>query len=265
MSPTELGAYVRLLLKHYSIGLEGIPNNESQLARIAGLTLDKWRKISPVILEKFTTSGKNLIQHKACQVINSCLARSSSNRDKALKMHNSSHAKAEPQHQSGSAIHNTESIIQNTIKDLYIPDWVPKPEFENYVGVRISNSFDVSKSSLNSIISKLQMLEVQGHSPKEVLVDAAAGSWKNLRPPNNQPKGTYNANMDRNTATRDNASGQYPAHFSQAASRNGAIGSNSIHQGSLAASTYRKQVLAEAIERREKARESAGLDEKLDS
>lgn len=77
----------------------------------------------------------------------------------------------------------------------------------------------------------------------------------------NQPKGITNGIMDTSTRNGYNSGGQGrpETNIQQPRSHNGAIGSSSIHTGSKAASEYRKQVLADVIQRREQARRDAEL------
>lgn len=62
LSTTEHGAYLLLLMVHWRIGEEGLPDDERLLARYAGLTLDKWRRLAPTIRQFFIAKDGRLLQ-----------------------------------------------------------------------------------------------------------------------------------------------------------------------------------------------------------
>lgn len=54
MTTEEFGAYVRLLLKAWDERPVGtLPQDDSQLARMARVTLDVWKSMKPVVLARF--------------------------------------------------------------------------------------------------------------------------------------------------------------------------------------------------------------------
>lgn len=53
MNAQEFGAHVRLIIAHYQAGEDGISTDEKKLARIAGVSVQVWRKISTEALKGF--------------------------------------------------------------------------------------------------------------------------------------------------------------------------------------------------------------------
>jgi uncharacterized protein YdaU (DUF1376 family) len=98
MDTLEKGAYIMLLMAHYQIGEDGLPNDDKKLSRIVGVTPKIWIRIKPILSEKFDISD-NFWRHKKCvEVLRKVHDKSSNQRAKALKKHNTSDATAEPRH-----------------------------------------------------------------------------------------------------------------------------------------------------------------------
>jgi len=96
MDTLEKGAYVMLMMAHYQAGEVGLPNDDKKLARIAGVTPKVWSRIKDTMAEKFDTSGDFWVHKKCVEVLRNVHEKSSAQRAKALKKHNSDHATAEP-------------------------------------------------------------------------------------------------------------------------------------------------------------------------
>jgi uncharacterized protein YdaU (DUF1376 family) len=97
MDTVEKGAYMMLLISHYQIGEDGLPDDDKQLARICGVTAKKWQSIRPILEEKFTVKNGRWTQKKVIIVLQKVMDNSSKQRDKALKRHAAGDAVAEPQ------------------------------------------------------------------------------------------------------------------------------------------------------------------------
>jgi len=146
LSPAEFGAYMRLLLRHYSIGYAGLPNDENQLRRITGLDNKTWNASKETILSYFELNGDRRWVHARVQkTLLGMAAVSEQNRNKALKRHNAHNAAAMQQQCSGSAepmlsiIHNPESNIvgkdtkpKDTAKGTRFTLEAPPPEWINF-------------------------------------------------------------------------------------------------------------------------------------
>ena len=82
---TETGAYFRLLLYHYKLGEQGIPNDEIQLSRIAGCSLKVWNRIKERVLSKFTLSENFFSQKRVVTFLRARTTTSSINQVNSLK------------------------------------------------------------------------------------------------------------------------------------------------------------------------------------
>jgi uncharacterized protein YdaU (DUF1376 family) len=63
LTTLEHGAYLLILIAMWRAG-GSLPNDEVRLARTAKLTLDKWRKCAPTIMEFMTSNGDAIIQKR---------------------------------------------------------------------------------------------------------------------------------------------------------------------------------------------------------
>jgi len=60
----EHGAYLLLLIAQWRSKDDCLPNDDVRLARIAGTTVNHWRKIKPTIFEFFSVSDEVIIQNR---------------------------------------------------------------------------------------------------------------------------------------------------------------------------------------------------------
>lgn len=97
MDTLEKGAYIMLMLAHYQVGHDGLPNDDTKLARIAGVSPTVWKRIKPIILEKFEVAGEFLVSSRCQKVLRGIEEKSLAQRAKALKKHEAGHAVAEPE------------------------------------------------------------------------------------------------------------------------------------------------------------------------
>jgi uncharacterized protein YdaU (DUF1376 family) len=63
LTTTEHGAYLLILMAMWRAG-GTLPNDEIRIARVARLSLDKWRKIAPSIMEFMSDDGKAITQKR---------------------------------------------------------------------------------------------------------------------------------------------------------------------------------------------------------
>lgn len=98
MDTLEKGAYLMLILAHYQSGEDGLQDDDKKLSRICGVTLKVWLRIRPIIQEKFYIENGLWRSKKCIEVLRKVHEKSSAQRAKALKRHDSYHATAEPRH-----------------------------------------------------------------------------------------------------------------------------------------------------------------------
>ena len=103
LTTEQHGAYLLILMTMWRAG-GYLPNDDAKLARIAGLTAAKWRKISPDILAMLTVDGDQITQARLLKEIENAneksLKRSEAGKlgvaAKSLKNNNAPQANAEP-------------------------------------------------------------------------------------------------------------------------------------------------------------------------
>lgn len=111
MTTLEVGAYIRLVVKNYANGPDGLPDDDRRLATIAGMTLDKWKKVAPAVRQKFQSQGGKLHSARALQVMKNIIGKNSGNDDNYLNYKETNHKTDEKAStQPESRIHKPESI-----------------------------------------------------------------------------------------------------------------------------------------------------------
>lgn len=85
MDTLETGAYLRLILAHYQNGVEGLPNCDKKLARIAGVSKRVWDRIKDTLEEKFEVSQERWVSVKCVEVIEGIKAKSEKQRKNIRK------------------------------------------------------------------------------------------------------------------------------------------------------------------------------------
>jgi len=121
MDAAEFGAYMRLLMLHYDIGVEGIPDDEEILRKHAGCSLKVWRRVRVVVLKKFAWKDAVGIHKRVVEEILKCQVRVSNSRNNGLKNKKTQKPVGMPQVAHGGT-------NQLTINKLTIP---PNPQGES--------------------------------------------------------------------------------------------------------------------------------------
>ena len=85
MDTLEKGAYIMLLLAHYQAGECGLVNDDKQLSRICGVTPKVWKRIRPILAQKFTVTETHWKKSKIIDVLNEVHEKSQKQRERALK------------------------------------------------------------------------------------------------------------------------------------------------------------------------------------
>lgn len=102
LSTLEHGAYLLLLMEAWRRPTCSLPNDPSLLARLAGVSVDEWKSISPAILEFWDVvkSGKEIAQKRLRKERDFVAKKRAKNRDIAVsgwKQRKSDHANALPE------------------------------------------------------------------------------------------------------------------------------------------------------------------------
>jgi len=103
LTTEQHGAYLLILMTMWRAG-GYLPNDDAKLARIAGLSVAKWRKLSPDILDLLTVDGDQVTQARLLKEIENANEKSSKRSEagklgvaaKSLKNNNVPQANAEP-------------------------------------------------------------------------------------------------------------------------------------------------------------------------
>jgi uncharacterized protein YdaU (DUF1376 family) len=138
MSATEIGAYMMLCVAHYQAGENGIPDDDIKLARIGKVSQKVWKKIRPIVTEKFYITDGFLRSKTVIESLQKKNSRISNAKAKALKRWDSVHATASPQQCHGNAnqgiVYNNKynKYIINPLKNIPLTDFEQKASPEKH-------------------------------------------------------------------------------------------------------------------------------------
>lgn len=183
MDTLEKGAYLMLILAHYQIGIEGLPNNNKKLSRIAGVTLKVWDRICPVLREKFIVTDHFWEHKKVIEVIRKVEYISSQNSYKALKRYNSGVATADPlisqPKPKPKPIEKEDTIVSSKKK--------PKPKKPDDVSETVWDDFLTARKAKNApvtttVISRLKIeAGLLGWTLEQVIAEMCARGWQGFK------------------------------------------------------------------------------------
>lgn len=192
MDATETGAYVMLIVAHYQEGINGLPDDDVYLARIARVSLKVWKSIGPRVLNKFNKVGKFWEHERVIEELRKIAQLSAQNSAKALKQQEAARAAAQPQqcHPIANSQEPKERKKEPP-KGVLIPDWLCSEAWEKFKDHR-GSKFTANAQQL--AIAKLDRWRQQGHDPAEILNNSVMNGWKGLF----EPKGNENGRTSRN-------------------------------------------------------------------
>lgn len=118
MTPAEVGAYIRLIVWHYQLGPQGLPDDDSQIMRRVGFRRGAhWERIRQVVMAKFhkDPSSGRLVHYNVCSGHKKITTMRSLYKDNSLKRWRAKDATALPRQSDGNAI-QTQTQSQRTPK-----------------------------------------------------------------------------------------------------------------------------------------------------
>jgi len=172
MDATEKGAYIMLLLAHYQIGEDGLPNDDKKLSRIAGVSMKTWIRIKPTLEEKFCVGEYFWTHSRAIEVLQKVAQLSSNQRAKALKKHNTGNATAKPRHSQPKPKPNIVS------KDTIIPHGISELVWNDFNALRRKKNAPITETALKGIESEARKA---GVTLEEALITCCQRGWAGFR------------------------------------------------------------------------------------
>lgn len=176
-----------LLLSHYQIGEDGLPNDDKKLSRIAGVSMKTWSRIKPTMAEKFCIAEYFWTHSRVIDTLQKVAQLSSKQRAKALKKHNSNHAAAQLQHCQPKPKPN---ILSNKLDNI-IPEGISEPLWNDFRMLRKSKKAPITETAMNGIKKQAGLA---GITFKEALEICCQNGWAGFKAEwiINQQKGTKN-------------------------------------------------------------------------
>lgn len=210
MDATEFGAYMRLLLCHYNIGEQGLPDDDAKLARLAGCTPKVWLRVAPLVREKFTWNGSFGKHNRVLMEIARHDERVSKARNNGLKnkgwrkqvgKQTDSKNEANPIADAKLTINHKpididKSISPPTPKGVVLPEWIDQQTWRDFVEHRQKLKAPMTDRAKTMMISELGELKAKGNDPNAVLSQSITRGWKGVF----EMKGNQNDNTTRGTA-----------------------------------------------------------------
>lgn len=150
MDATEKGVYLSLMICLYKISTHKLPNNDTRLARMAGVNLRKWKTIKPNIIDKFIVTDSFWEHKRVSDEVVKYQKLSHKNRANALNNNNSPEPVAKPNtSQTAANTSNYNLVTNNKNKDKNsINPQTPtgaKTKKLNKKGCRIPDDWDCSE------------------------------------------------------------------------------------------------------------------------
>lgn len=184
---TETGAYMMLICAHYQAGIQGLPDDDEYLARIAKVGLKSWRKIRQRLVTKFEIKDGFWVSERVAKELLRVNEVSARNSAKALKRHNPDHAAAEPR-QCKPITNNQEPVRKKDSpsspprgEDPFpVPDWLDTQAWSEY---RKHRGKTFKRNAQKLAIGKLERWRAQGHDPTEIINNSIMNGWKGLFEP----------------------------------------------------------------------------------
>jgi uncharacterized protein YdaU (DUF1376 family) len=175
MDTLEKGAYIMLLLSHYQSGEQGLPDDDKKLSRICGVTLKVWQRIRPTLEEKFIIENDFWRSSKCIEVLRKVHDKSSNQRAKALKRHNSDDATAmprqcQPKPKPKPLILSKDNIVK--------PHDVSNQVWDDFLRHRKNVKAKLTQTALDGIIRES---EKAGWSLENALIEICHRGWKGFK------------------------------------------------------------------------------------
>jgi uncharacterized protein YdaU (DUF1376 family) len=108
MNAAEFGAYMRLIMHHYRMGVDGIPADEQKLIRMSGCSRQQWYSVRDIVLECFEEKDGKLYNNSVGLMLLSF--------QKKAKLNKANYLKRKQSGQNSDPIQPTNTIynIQDT-------------------------------------------------------------------------------------------------------------------------------------------------------
>lgn len=273
LTPEQDGIY-RRLIDFYMETRQPLLDNDMAMARAAGITIELWQSNSEIIRAFFKpVNGK--LTHTTCNgILKDQDGRSKIHSEKG-KIGAKKRWEKDKENQKLNSRGHSPAIATPMPKHSTRQDRTRQDKTEyNNINILNPKKIGLEDLGLGHISEWLDKKRAAGeyvhHDERAILEGFKDYCRSNGKKYADYPAALRNAFQWEKYQPKGQKDGNYTiGHNTQpgrpVTSHSGAIGSRSVHQGSLAASNYRKQVIADAIERRAAARHDAEMAGSLDA
>lgn len=186
MDATEFGAYMSLLICCYKSN-NRLLDDDKRLSRMARVSMRIWKKIKPIVLEKFIISNGYVSHARVQKELDKYQKLSLKNRDNALKNNKSGQPVASQSHSQKRANTNNNKQITNNNnnnipplppKGVNRPDDVSEQVWNDFVKHRKKKKADITETALNRIQSQAAQA---GWGMDDALAECVARGWTGFK------------------------------------------------------------------------------------
>jgi len=206
LSTTQHGAYLLLLMCMWRADGD-LPNDDGQLARMAGLTVRGWLNIRDGVMALFTVADGRVTQKRLAAELLKCKSKTEKRmcagkaggeakalKDKELALANAMRLpchssepelerrkkKKEPPANAGAL-----AVIGSDPKPL-VPEWLDPDAWKGFCEMRKRKRLPMTDRAKALILKKLEAFRAQGHDPTAILDASTASSWTDVYEPKEQ-------------------------------------------------------------------------------
>lgn len=220
LSTTQHGAYLLLLMCMWRADGD-LPNDDGQLARMAGLTVRGWLNIKDGVMALFTVADSRVTQKRLAAELLKCKSKTEKRmcagkaggeakalKDKELALANAMRLpchssepeperrkkKKEPPADAGALVVFPASSASDAVPVLValhtsepvLPDWVDREAWNGFCEMRKRKRLPMTDRAKSLILKKLEAFRAQGHDPAAILDASTASSWTDVYEPKEQ-------------------------------------------------------------------------------
>ena len=210
LSTTQHGAYLLLLMCMWRADGD-LPNDDGQLARMAGLTVRGWLNIKDGVMALFTVADGRVTQKRLAAELLKCKSKTEKRmcagkaggdakalKDKELALANAMRLpchssepelerrkkKKEPPANAGAlAVIVSEPLVFSAPPEM---DWLDPEAWKGFCEMRKRKRLPMTDRAKSLILKKLEAFRAQGHDPTAILDASTASSWSDVYEPKEQ-------------------------------------------------------------------------------
>jgi len=193
LTTTQHGAYLLLLMCMWRADGD-LPNDDRQLARMAGLTVRGWLNIKDGVMELFPVTDGRITQKRLTAELLKCKSKTEKRacagkaggeakalKDKELAVANAMRLPCHSSEPESESKKKQEKAAPTAQPDL--PDWLDREAWGAFLEMRRRKRAPVTARAMMLLLGKLDRWRLKGHDPTAILDTSTASAWTDLYEP----------------------------------------------------------------------------------